>query len=221
MGVDAICTEATDVACEDHLILDLSLHGDKISEGEVETEVDGGDFITYVDASAGGYTQATNNPWVYLRFTTNGAEKVEIDDETALESMDWDLSLKRYILRLNGGDSGPSCVGSATLLDGTYDDISEVPEGLIFIEDDYYTSDCTIINDSSGLPNSPQVSLGSWWTYPGCVATSMFPHIIQLSDGSVIKLVVESYYGSGQENCNNSGAMGTDSANFTLRWSFL
>ena len=219
--VEPICEEALDVVCLDELILDLSLQDDKISEGDVETIEDGGDFITYVDATAGGYMNATNNPWVYVRFTPTGAEKVEIDDETALESMDWDLSLKRFILRLNGGDSGPSCVGAVTLLETSYEELESVPEGISFYEDDFYTSDCTFINDSSGLPNSPQVALGSWWTYPGCVATSMYPHIIQLADGSTIKLVVEAYYRSGQDTCNTTGNMGTDSANYTLRWSYL
>ena len=175
---EPICEEALEVTCLDELILDLSLQDDKISEGEVETIEDGSDFVTYVDASAGGYMDAAMNPWVYIRFTPTGAEKLEIDDETALESMDWDLSLKRFILRLNGGDSGPSCVGAVTLLETSYEELDAVPEGIIFFEDDFYTSDCTFINDSSGLPNSPQVSLGSWWTYPGCVATSMYPHII-------------------------------------------
>jgi hypothetical protein len=106
-------------------------------------------------------------------------------------------------------------------LESTYDEISAVPDGINYLMDNYYTSDCTLINDSSGLPNNPQVSLNAWWTYPGCVATSMYPHLIQLADGSVIKMVVEKYYGSGQDDCNNNGSMGSDSAYFTLRWGFV
>ncbi len=33
--------------------------------------------------------------------------------------------------------------------------------------------------------------------------------------------MVESYYESGQTDCNETGAMGSGSANFTWRWSFL
>ena len=218
---EPICLDIKEMSCFDELILDLALHSDKISEGEVENVQEEDDFITYVDASAGGYMEAANNPWVYIKFTPTGAQKVSLDDEIALESMEWDLSLKRYILRLNGGSSGPSCIGAATLLDSTYDEVDIIPEGIVFREDDFYTSDCTLINDSSGLPNSPQVALGSWWTYPGCVATSMYPHLIQLADGAIIKLVVEAYYGSGQDICNATGNMGTDSAQITLRWSYL
>ena len=216
-----LCEEPAEIACVDDLILDLSLQDDQVSDGSVDNEQDGDDFITYIDASAGGYQNASSNPWVYIKFTPNGAEKVEIDDESALESMDWDLSMRRFILRLNGGSSGPSCVGAATFLESTYADLNEVPDGLNFMVDQYYTSDCTLINDSSGLPDNPQVALGAWWTYPGCVATSLFPHLIQLANGSVIKMVVEAYYGSDQDNCNENESPGSDSAKFTIRWTYL
>lgn len=219
--VEPVCEEPSEPACVDQLILDLSLHDDKISDGAVDTTTDGDDFVTTIDASAGGFGQSASNPWVYIKFTEAGAEKVEIDDESALESMDWDMSLRRFIVRLNGGSSGPSCVGAATFLESTYDDLNDVPEGVPFVQDGYYTADCTLINDSSGLPDNPQVALGAWWEYPGCVATSLHPHLIQLADGSIIKLVVESYYESNQEDCNDNSVPGTGSGKFTLRWKFL
>ncbi len=217
----AVCTEPAEVACIDQIILDLALHDDKVSDGEVATTTDGDDFVTTADASAGGYNDAANNPWVYIKFSESGASRVDIDDETALESMDWDMALRRYIVRLNGGSSGPSCVGAATFRESTYDDLTEIPAGLSYVTDDYYTDDCTLINDSSGLPGSPQVVLGGWWEYPNCVATTGYPHLIQLADGHVIKLVIESYYASDQDDCNNSGVSGSDSGNYTLRWRMM
>ena len=127
----------------------------------------------------------------------------------------------RFIIRLNGGSSGPSCVGSAVFMDDTYDSLTKIPDGVMYTEDNYYTSDCSLINDSSGLPNSPQTVMGPWWEYPGCVATTGYPFIIQLANGRLVKLVVESYYAEGQDNCNNTGSMGSESANFTIRWTFL
>ena len=218
---DLVCEEPVEVDCIDDLILDLSLHDDKVSEGDVVTEFDGADFVTAIDATAGGFNNAAQNAWVYLKFTDDGAEKVEIDDETALESMDWDLSARRFILRLNGGSSGPSCVGAATFMESSYDELTEIPDGLTYGEDDYYTSDCTLINDSSGLPDNPQVVLGAWWEYPGCVATTGYPHLIQTADGRVLKLVVEAYYATGQEDCNASGTPGGDSANLSVRWRWM
>lgn len=217
---DAVCTEPSEISCEDQLVLDLSLQSD-VSDGEVTTTVDGDDFVTVIDATAGGYQQAANNPWVYVRFTDSGAEKVEIDDETALTSMDWDLSARRFILRLNGGNSGPSCVGAAALLEAPYEDVASVPDGLRFSEDAYYTPDCTIINDSSGLPGSPQVAMGAWWSYSSCVATTGYTQLIQLASGRVVKARVETYYGSGQDECNRSGTPGEDGGIITVRWRFL
>ena len=219
--LEPVCEEAVEVECIDDLILDLSLHDDEVSEGAVTTSGDGDDFVTAIDATAGGYNNATQNPWVYLKFTEDGAEKVEIDDETALESMDWDLAARRFILRLNGGSSGPSCVGAATFMESSYDELTEIPDGLSYGVDDYYTSDCTLINDSSGLPDNPQVVLGAWWEYPGCVATTGYPHLIQTADGRVLKLVVEAYYGAGQEDCNESNVPGDDSANLQVRWRWM
>jgi len=218
---EAVCEEPVDVSCLDDLILDLSLHDDLVSEGEVSTSTDGDDFITDVDASAGGYNNATSNAWVYVKFNEDGAEQVEIDDETALESMDWDLAARRFIVRLNGGNSGPSCVGAATFLESTYETLTEIPDGISYNVDDYYTSDCTLINDSSGLPDSPQVALGAWWSYSACVATTGYPHLIQTADGRVLKLVVEQYYGSGQEDCNESDVAGDSSAELKFRWRWM
>jgi hypothetical protein len=207
------------------MVLDLSLHDDQVSDGRVTTTRDGDDFVTTVDATAGGFGVSDQHPWVYIGFGDDGARRVDIDDETALESMDWDMALRRFILRLNGGDSGPSCVGAASLLEGRYEDLVEVPEGLEFAVDDYYTDDCTIVNDSSGLPGSPQVVLAPWWRYAGCVATTGVPHLLRLADGRVLKLAVEGYYEdpADQAACNDASEAppGAVSADFTLRWRFL
>ena len=220
-NTQAVCNEPAELTCFDSVILDLSLQDDAVSDGGVETTSEGEDFVTQVDASAGGYNNATSNPWVYIKFEDSGATKVSIDDESALESMDWDMSLRRFMIRLNGGDSGPSCVSSTTLLEQSYEDLSAVPEGLTYFVDEFYTSDCTLINDSSGLPGSPQLSLGSWWEYPGCVKTTDYPHLIQLANGRVIKLRVEQYYGEGQDTCNTTNSPGSDSGQIVLRWRYL
>lgn len=219
--LNPVCEDLVEVECVDAIILDLSLHDDKISDGAVETTADGDDFVSTVDATAGGYNNSVNNPWVYVKFTTGGLERVDIDDETALESMDWDMALKRFMIRLNGGSSGGSCVGSASLLEADYASLTEIPEGLTYIPDDFYGSDCTIINDSSGMPGSPQLALSPWWSYSSCVKTTGIPHLIQLADGHVVKLVVEAYYSSGQDECNANDIMGSDSGTYTLRWAYM
>lgn len=218
---DLRCDEPSELSCIDEMILRLGMHGDKVSEGAVSTTSSGDHFVSSVDATAGGFGQSDSNPWIYLRFTDGGLEKLEIDDETALEDMTWHIAAKRFLLRLNGGSSGPSCVGAAPFLERTFEELTEVPDGLRFHEDDFLLEDCTIINDSSGLPDSPQVALSAWWSYPGCVATSGVPFLIQLEDGRVIRFVVDSYYTSDQQVCNDTGSPGSGGANFSWRWSFV
>jgi len=215
-----VCTLPETPPCVDAMILDLSLH-EAVSTGVVTNVADGDGWVTTVDASAGGYQNAASRPWVYLKFTDTGAQKVDIGDESALESMDWDLSARRFILRLNGGTSGPSCVGAAAFLERTYEDLTSVPDGMTFATDSYYTSDCTIINDSSGLPGSPQVALAPWWSYTDCVVTSSKPFLIQLQDGRVVRFIVDSYYKTGQDGCNTGAGPGTDAGNYVMRWAFV
>lgn len=218
-GPEAVCTELAEVECVDELILGLGLQ-DAESDGEVSTVTDGDDFVSTIDATAGGYEASSKNPWVYVRFTADGLEKVVIDDEEALESMEWHMALHRFKIRINSGSSGPSCVGAAPLLETAYADITE-PGDPTYYYDEYMDGSCEVIYDSSGLPGSPQLAMGSWWSYESCVKTTGNPFIIQLEDGHVLKLVVEAYYESGQEACNESGTAGTNSAIFTMRWQML
>lgn len=218
-GPEAVCTEAVEVGCVDELILGLGLH-DEISEGLVTTTTAGEDFVTTVDATAGGYSVAAQNPWIYIRFSEDGAEKVEIDDEGALESMDWHMALHRYKIRINSGDSGPSCVSVSPKIEGDYASLTEVGDPTWY-QDAYMTASCEVTNESSGLPNSPQVAMSPWWSYESCVKTTGTPFLVQLDDGHVLKLVVEAYYASGQAECNASNTPGEDSGTFTLRWQVL
>ena len=220
-ALDPVCEEGTTIACEDAIILDLALQDDKVSAGEVATSRDGADWLTTVDATAGGYGNDSSNPWVYVKFTDTGAEPVEMNDEDALDSMEWDIAARRFILRLNGGSSGPSCVGATPFFQKSYADLTAIPDGTVYFEDDFYTDDCTIINDSSGLPGSPQVAMASWWSYAGCLQTTGHPFLIQRADGRIVKLLVEQYYAEGQEECNESGTPGQDGAKFQWRWTFM
>ena len=72
---EAVCTEPTAVACFDALLLDLTLH-DNVSRDGVTNTTEGADFVSVVNATAGGYDQATRNPWVYVKLTETGLEKV-------------------------------------------------------------------------------------------------------------------------------------------------
>ena len=81
-------------------------------------------------------------------------------------------------------------------------------------------SKISLVNNEYVISNHIIV-LGGWWEYPGCVATTLKPHLIELADGNIIKLVVEAYYAENQDRCNDSATPGDDSANFTLRWTMM
>lgn len=210
------CESPADVSCVDDILLDLS-YQNTVATTEVTNLREGQQWLTTIDATAGGFGNSSSNPWVYIRFTETGAEKLDISDEDSLESMDWHLAAHRFKLRLNSGHGGPSCVKAAALLEGDFDALDTVPENLTFYADTFYTADCSLIEDSYGL-GSPQVYMSGWWEYPGCVATTGMPFIVQLDDGRRLKLRVESYYVGGQATCNEEGTPGTGSGNITLRW---
>jgi hypothetical protein len=216
---ESLCPDLAELACEDDIVQDLLTDDGEISDGAVTTTADGGDFVTVVDASAGGMNQAANNPWVYIRFDEAGASRVDISDEDALESAEWHMALRRYHVRLNGGDGGPSCVGAAKMAAYAYADLSEEPDGVEYLLEDFYDESCTMQMDMYGM--SPSYALYGWWGYTACVETTMVPFLVQLDDGAVLKLVIEAYYGTGQDDCNGSGTPGGDSGLLTLRWAFL
>ena len=213
------CSEPVAVSCVDEMILDLS-YQTTVAQTEVTNIREGQQWITAVDATAGGFQNASTNPWIYFKFTDEGAEKVEISDEDSLESMEWHLAAHRYKIRLNSGSGGPSCVKASALLESTYEELTEVPEGLTFYEDTYYNDDCTLIGDSFGMGGA-QFYMSNWWDYPGCVATTGVPFIIQIEDGRRLRLRVDSYYESGQDECNENGTMGVGSARLSMRWGFF
>jgi hypothetical protein len=220
--LDPICTEPSEMECVDEMILDLSMH-DFVNEDDVSNEQDGDDWLSLVDASAGGMNSSSDNPWQYVRFTDDGMEKVEIDDETALEDMSWHLSARRYIVRLDSGTSGPGCVGATKVKGKEYEDITaDDIAGATFDLEHYYNDSCEIIEDDSGLPGSLDVLIGGWWSYESCLETTGQPFLVQLDDGRILKLRVESYYkGEGQTECNETGSTRKDGGYLTFRWQFL
>lgn len=187
------------------------------------TPLAGGGFTSTVDARVGGI--AANTSGVYVRFTRTGLVQELISDTQALQSMDWDLTFKRVTVRLNGGDSGPSCVDAARLTPGTnFASVTTPPPSLTFVADDFQDPQCAFIADPSGL-SLPSVALTPWYTYQSCVVTTGAVFVVRTRTGELIALTIDQYYQSAahQQSCNQSGTvpMGTVGAVFTLRWRYL
>lgn len=225
--VAPVCTEPTAVPCEDDVILAMNLQ-DEPAPGLIENEPDGDGFASMIDATAGGAFTTTPDSYTFGKFTDEGLVKVELSDEEALASMDWDISFRRYVVRINSGHSGPSCVGAARVPgEPDYEGLVAVPEegSLSYRTDEYFTESCELIADGTGLEGSPATALSSYWTYPGCVQMTGNVYVVRLADGRQVKLTVTHFYNEdAQTECQEAETipmMNNGSANIRVRWAFL
>lgn len=202
-GNGLLC-EAEQPYCSDEMIQQISLQ-DFVSTGAVSTTESGAVFTTLIDASAGGMSAATSNPFVYIKFNADGAAKVEIDDEASLDSQDWDLAARRTFVRLNSGDSGPSCVLAAEV-SGDFAAVTTAPTS--FAEENFFDEQCNYITDSrfSGF-DGPDNLLKTFWEMGSSMGVDMTGqvYVLQLADGSHVKLIFDAY----------------SSGHLTLRWAWL
>jgi len=214
---------ATEPLCSDEQIRDLAL-SDEATGGSIREEgTEAGVFISHIDATAGGVNGTKG--YTYGRFTDTGLERVDISDEESLESNDWDIAARRFVLRLNSGVSGPSCVtGGRTATNTSFDDLDALPVSVTLRKEQYYTADgCEYVPDTSGI-GSPQTVLSSFWAYPGCVAMTDNVYVLALADGRHVKLQVLSYYTpSVQVTCNDTGSAPTPSGSgkIVIKWAFI
>jgi len=215
--------EYVEPACSDEQIAALRF-SDEASGGNITEEgTIEGEFKTLVDATAGGFNGDLG--YTYARFTETGLDKVDISDEESLDEMDWDIAFRRYIIRLNSGVSGPSCVlGGRTSPTTVWDELTAPPESITYHAEQYYIGEaCEYVPEPSGI-GSPQTVLSSFWSYPGCVAMTDNIYVVALRDGRHVKLQVLSYYSpDAQKTCNQTGSAPTPngSGNIRLRWAFL
>jgi hypothetical protein len=116
------------------------------------------------------------NPFVYFSFETN--TQVQASDT-------WDIAIKGTTILVNGGISGNGNARAA-LMDGAFDEVTEIPADLIFRQD---TQESLAIPSSSGQ---------GWYNYnftnhtvnpiPGRIL------LIQTHGGKYVKVEILSYY---------------------------
>jgi hypothetical protein len=228
-GPQPICTAPTEVACADQVITDLFLYG-TTAPGIVSNSADGTDiWASEIDATAGGMSPTES--FVYTAFTDQGLVKLDLNDKAAINDMSWDIAFRRYVIRINSGDSGPSCT-SATPLPSTvtFDSVLSVPPDLTYAQDDFETSTCTLIQDGAGL-GAPAVVMGPFYkTYMATTVTVIQMtnrvFVLQLKSGRHVRLVVTHYYLSQYQEAANTdpdhfSPMGKGAGNVGIRWAFL
>lgn len=223
------CTTPATVACQDQSIQRLNFRMVNATGAVAEEGATPG-ATTYVDARAGGMT--TPESFTYVRFTPQGLEKLAINDDASLTSMEWDLAFRRFIVRINSGVGGPSCVLAARTAPGTtFDGLTSVPNGLAWRTEEYFTStpgadggiQCEFVADPSGI-GGPNAALTSYWSYQSCVQMTGNVYVLHLRDGRYVKFQVLSYYDPGpQMTCNMTGNVPQPSgaANFRVKWAYI
>jgi hypothetical protein len=141
-----------------------------------------GTYTTRVDATSA-------DQWQYVDLET-GVEVTAADG--------WDLAAQRFHIKVNGGASGPMGGAVAPIADAVLDAVKAVP-GDGFITD---------------TAEKPAFEQGAGWYDYDEVSHLLTPFpivwVVKISDGSHVKLVIESYY-------DGAGTSG----HFTWRWAPL
>ena len=185
-------------------------------------------FRSLIDARAGG--SSSTRSFIYMSFTDQGLQKRDLSDEAAFTSLDWDIALRRYVLRLNSGVSGPSCVEAARTAPGTsFDALTQVPANLSWRTEEYFTPPamaggmCTYVPDTSGI-GAPGTALSSFWTYQNCVQMTGNVYVVRTRTGRYVKLQVLSYYSpTEQDTCDTMSTVPAQNsaALVRIRWGFI
>lgn len=225
-GVDAGTVtyrcQATAVTCQDQSTQRLNLKMN-YSTGTATEETAKLGESTRIDARAGG--SAATESYLYLRFTPQGLERVPVTDEEAFSSLDWDIAVRRFIIRLNSGVSGPSCVVGARTAPGTmFDALTTVPSNLTWRTEQYFMgAACDFEPDPSGI-GGPNAALSSFWSYQMCVQMTGNVYVIHLRDGRYVKFQVVTYYSAAaQATCNSTGSVpgNNDAAIYRVKWAVI
>ena len=169
---------------------------EKVSTGEVSVLGEsGGAKKIYIDASAGGFNNASKNPRLYLNLER--AEKVSVTDSAALESTDWDLALKRVTVFTNSGDGGPG-VGGAVAVVKDFASVTAADAAKLGPEK-FFDENCELQKEQLGGPfttfsNPPPFG---WYDYN---EATMVPtprpgvtYLVKGGTGKLYKLAIRAY----------------------------
>lgn len=177
---------------------------DSVSKSEIH---DIGPNTIHVDATAGGFVNAADNPFLYISFASGSPKKVSITDLDAFSSTEWDIAFKRIVIRANGGDSGPAGIevaSSSSIVGGAVS-----PDKEAYRVDDFATEDCEL---QQGPIGEPVTAFGAWYQYDqekNRVETDDRVFFLKRQDRT-IRIEFDSYYGVDGTS---------ESANYILRWS--
>jgi hypothetical protein len=163
----------------------------RVSTGQVKVISNvGGVTRIFVDASAGGPQGSARSPRVYIKLT---GDKVELDDNAAFASADWDLALKRVDIFTNGGDAGPG-KGGAKLLSKGFAAVSASDAEVASVPaEKFFDAECNGIRDEASFIVT---TFSGWYNYTIGDGPSVKPGVsfaVLAADGTPYKLQIVSY----------------------------
>ena len=163
-----------------------------VSDGSVS--VAGASNLLSIDASAGGMSAASNNPYVYVDL--DGGQKVDVTDVEAFDDDTWDIALKRVSIRINGGDSGSASLHAAVQSASALGDVTSVPPSSEFKTDDYIDDEtCEISKTRIG---HPKTIFAAWYSY-NSNTHALEPNdevwVAETTEGNHVKFKINSYSG--------------------------
>lgn len=69
--------------------------------------------------------QKQQDPWKYFSFAKG--DFVDLTEEEAATSLEWDIAFQRYYIRTNSGTSGKGQGGALDMAKDSFDDVPNVP----------------------------------------------------------------------------------------------
>jgi hypothetical protein len=145
-------------------------------------DVDPGDGVQQARVDAKDEAQ-----WVYM----NLAQGKVVPEEEASDATAWDLALRRFNIKLNGGASGSGDAAVALLPGAAFDDVTEVPADATFLTDE---------TDANGDGVDEYVmSIGDtrWYAYEATthvLTPKELVYVVRGADSSFYKLEMLDYY---------------------------
>ena len=141
------------------------------------TDVGGGVFETLVDATE--YLE-----WTYFTFSTGQ----EVNPTTPEADTSWDLGFERYLVKSNGGVSGPGGVVAIALPGQDFETLTAAPLDTTWIED---------LPDDDDENQNPEYALGDWFDYASeghAVTPSDIVFVVRAVNETYYKLEFTAYY---------------------------
>ena len=180
------------------LILLAALRGPVLAKST--TQLDNGDYLTVVDATAGGAFSTDPHDFTYFSFESG--DVVSLTDAEAEQSAGWHIGFKRSEIRLNGGISGPGDVMGFDI-NGAEDVVAEEAFDAVTTSD--------IPGSDAFIADGPAYAISAWYSYdPSARSLDVTGNAYELrtADGRFAKFVVDGI----------EGASRSDAGSISFRW---